>query len=85
MYFSSGRESNIIEAIFRALSIFIVKIRKVSARRYMHSHPDNNSLMSICDLFKIIHLDSYQLLKIIHSQEVCCDNNLKTLKIQSLK
>lgn len=85
MFFKSGRDNKVIEIIFRARSIFAIKIRKVSGRRYTYLHLDYNFLKSICDLFKIIHLDSYQLLKIIHSQEVCCDNNLKTLEIQSPK
>jgi len=85
MFFNSGRDSNVTEVIFRARSIFVVKIRKVSGRRYTHPHLDYNFLKSICDLFNIIPLGSYPLTNIIHSQEVCCDNKLENLKIQSLK
>jgi len=61
MFFNSGGDSNVIEVVYRALSVVKVKIRKATIRRYLQSHPKYPTLKSVCDLFKSIHLDYYPL------------------------
>jgi len=57
MLFNSQKEDNVITVVYRALSLFKVKVTPDTAKRYLKPHRDYLSLKSVCDLFKEIRVD----------------------------